>query len=67
MLGMIIILALRRLRQEDQEFKVSLSYIVHLRPAWTRDLVPQNNKYINQSSPLRHGPTSKLRSSLSFF
>lgn len=26
MLGMIIILALRRLRQEDQEFKVSLSY-----------------------------------------
>jgi hypothetical protein len=30
-----VIIALRRLRQEDQKFKTSLNCILGLRPAWT--------------------------------
>jgi hypothetical protein len=32
---MLVILALRRLRQKDLEFEARLGYIVSSRPAWT--------------------------------
>jgi hypothetical protein len=33
---MLVIPAVRRLRQEDKELEVSLGYIVSSRPAWTQ-------------------------------
>jgi hypothetical protein len=39
---MPVILAVRRLGEEDCEFKATLSYIGSLRPAWVTRFYPKN-------------------------
>lgn len=53
-----IIPALRRLRQVDNKFNASLSYLGSLRPAWTMERDPISKRFL-RGGPIRSGRQSR--------